>query len=272
MRVAKTIEDMLPILRGLQFIAEFLNAVGPNTTREEWRAYLKRYIHAQRSKGMRYTFGPLAHLLEQRGSTDKAKADVTLRKAKETRQFIKSDLRYLYFDREGIRTTEAPFGPLTLRLTEQFKAGTWHCVKLDAAKPEPGQAVLTLKRRDGATERWAASFQPFRETRNLVEYCYAILSRALLSGKLGRLKMCRHCGKYFVAVKDLGRDFCPNTTCKDAFFNRENRVQIWRKNKRALMIERAKALHNNGMPLDQIKTKTKLPLKELKKLSRDLLE
>jgi hypothetical protein len=270
MRVAKTVEDMPPILKGLQFIAEFLNAVGPNTTREEWRAYLKRYIDAQRAKGSPLVLGPLVKF----ESTDKLrlKAAVTLRDAKQTRQFIKSDLRYLYFDRERIQTKEAPFGPLTLRLNTQFKAGTWHCVKLKAAKPEPGQAVLTRKRQDGATERWAASFQPFRVTRNLAEYCYAILGRALTSGKLGRLKICRHCGKYFVAVKDLGRDFCPNTTCKDAFFNRENRVQKWRKNKRALMIERAKALHKNGMPLDQIKTKTQMPLRVLKKLFGDLLE
>ena len=145
MRVAKTVEDMPPILRGLQFIAEFLNAVGPNTTREEWRAYLKRYIDAQRSKGMRYTFGPLVLW----GATGKLKAAVTLRDAKQTRQFIKSDLRYLYFDREAIRSTEAPFGPLMLRLTDLFKAATWRCVSLDAAQPEPGQAVLTLKRQNG---------------------------------------------------------------------------------------------------------------------------
>lgn len=268
MRVAKTVEDMPSILTGLQFIAEFLNAVGPNTTRKEWRAYLKRYIDAQRSKGMRYTFGPLV----QWGTTGNLKAAVTLRDAKQTRQFIKSDLRYLYFDHERIQTTEAPFGPLTLRLNTQFKAGTWLCVSVDAAKPEPGQAVLTRKRQDGKTERWAASFQPFRVTRNLTESCYAILGRALTSGKLGRLKMCRECGRYFVAVKDLGRDFCPNTTCKDDFFNRGNRVQEWRKNKRAMMIDRAKALHKNGMPLDQIKTKTQMPLGVLKKLFGDLLE
>jgi hypothetical protein len=30
-----------------------------------------------------------------------------------------------------------------------------------------------------------------------------------------RLKLCRQCGRYLVAVKDRKRDFCEGTTCND---------------------------------------------------------
>jgi hypothetical protein len=260
MRVAQTEEAAKPIVELLQPVAEFLNAVGPETTRDQWRAYLKTYLTTHDRPGRFITFV----------GNRQARASVTLSQAKEVRQFIVSDLRYLYFDRERIRTTESPFGPLTLRLNEQFKAGSWHCAALGSEKAEPGQAVLTRKRQDGTTERWATTFLPFREVRTLKERFYAILGRALLTGTLTRLKLCQQCGRYFVAVKDRKRDFCEGTTCKDDFHNqqeeREGYYRNRRQNERKDAIKKALNLKYQGAGFKKIQAETNLPNREVNRV------
>lgn len=251
-------------LDGLQFIAEFLNAVSPTTTRATWRAYLRRFIEAREAQGYRYTFGPLADRPDEQVRRYKARA--TLRQAKHVRQLIASDLRYLHFDRDHLRTTEPPFAPLMIRLNEQFREGHWELKTLGPERPEPGQAVLRLRKSDGSIERYTASFKPpLRIARTLQEWVYAVLSPALLSGDLVRLKLCRQCAQYFVARKDLKRDFC-SKRCNARHFHSTLRVQDWRKTTRARMQERAVALHKQGESYEWIKEKTELPNRVLKKL------
>jgi hypothetical protein len=208
-------------------------------------------------------------------------ASVTLRNAKEVRQFIVSDLRYLHFDRERIRTAEAPFGPLLIRLSEQATVGQWQCVKLGRGKAEPGQAILKLKRQGGITERWTTTFLPFGDVRTLKEKFYAILGRALLTGTLTRLKLCRQCGRYLVAVKDLKREFCEGTTCKDYFHSgQKKKVGYYtdrRKTQRKDAIKKARQLLAAGRAqkiprralFEQIEAATKLPYRVVEKVFED---
>lgn len=272
MRVARQLDESKTLIGRLQFIAEFLNAVRPETTPSQWREYLKEYLRYYRKKHV--PLGPLIAF----GTTGQRKASVTLRKAKEVRQFIASDLHYLHFDREQIPTPETPFGPLTIRLNEHFKAGSWHCAVLGTSKAEPGQAILTLKRHDGTQERWATTFVPFRCTRTFEESLYAILGRALLTGTLGRLKVCRQCGKYLVAVKDRKRDFCEGTTCKQDFHNHERGGTTYykdhRQKQRKKAIEKGSQLYATGRArkvpdhslFEQIVEKTGLPRREVDKI------
>jgi len=166
----------------------------------------------------------------------------------------------------------------TERLAEQFTAGSWHCAALGPGKAEPGQAILKLTRRDDRIERWAATFVPFRVTRTLEESLYAILGRALLTGTLGRLKVCRQCGKYLVAVKDRKRDFCEGTTCKQDFHKHERGGTMYykdhRQKQRKKAIEKASQLLATGRArkvpdhtlFEQIKEETGLPRREVDKI------
>lgn len=258
---------------GLQFIADFLNHVHGDMTRDAWRAYLKRHIAMQRKKGFRLTLGPLAGF---RGD-GRLVASVTLREAKQVRQMVKSDLRYLEFDRDRIQTTEAPLGPLLLHLSEHFQSGAWRCAPVRSAQPDPGQAVLQLKRRDGKVERWAASFSPFGDVRTFQEWVYMALGQALLSGQLGRLKLCRNgaidresggyrCGRYFVAAgKAAKRLFC-SPACKEGASGGSARVQQWRQVKRELRIVEARNMRRKEKSIAEIQAKTKLPNRVLQKL------
>ena len=64
--------------------------------------------------------------------------------------------------------------------------------------------------------RWTVSFWPGSTTPK--ERLYGFLAGALIRGTMNRLKVCRHCGKYIV-VRDIKREFCPDTNCKNDFFN-----------------------------------------------------
>ncbi len=249
---------------GLQFVAEFLNAITPTTTRSAWRAFLRQYIEALEAEGRTLAFGPLIDRPDDR--VRRYKARVTLREAKEVRQLIAPYLRYLCFDREHISTTELPFTALVVRLNQRFREGHWVLERLGPDRPKRGIAVLRIRKSDGSIERYAASFRPpLGDILTFRESVDAILSRALLSGDLVRLKLCRQCAMYFVAAKDLKRDFCSDL-CKNVHFPSSPRVQEWRKTTRALMIERAMAGHTRGESYEEIKDKTDLPAKILRKL------
>jgi len=260
MRVAKADGTEKPILQELQLIATFLNAVGADMTRSQWHDYLKAFRKENGARGPLIAFKGNGRIV----------AACTLRHAKEVRQHISSDLRYLQFDREHIRTTEHPFGPLMLRLTEQFTAGSWQCTALGTANAEPGQAILRLRRQGKTEERWAATFTPFRVTRTLKDSFYAILGRALLSGTLTRLKLCLHCGRYFVAIKDRKRQVCPEGTCKDDYQNKKKKDRNYWKNlradERARQIDRAEALKAKGMSIEEVWETVNLPRRVLAKV------
>jgi hypothetical protein len=249
---------------GLQFVAEFLNAVTPTTMRTEWRAFLRRYIEALEAGGRTLAFGPLVDRPDDR--VRRYKARITLREAKEVRQLIVPYLRYLYFDREHIPTTELPFTSLVVRLNTRFREGYWVLKRLGPDRPERGTAVLRIRKYDGSIERYAASFKPpLSEIQGFQESVDAIFGNALLSGELVRLKLCRQCSKHFVVVKDMKRDFCSDR-CKKDHFPSNQRVQKSRKVKRSLMIDRAVAWSDQGKNYTEIKAKTNLPDQVLKKL------
>jgi hypothetical protein len=252
-----------PPLSGLLTIAEFLNAVSPTTTRAEWRAYLLRYIKARKAQGFTLALGPLVYIPDKPGRRYKG---CPLPEAKRVRQLLTSALRHLHFDRDHLQTTELPFTPLIVQLNARFREGQWGLKRLGTDRPARGQAVLRLRKSDGSIERYAASFAPpFRVTRTLEDWVYAVLSQALLSGDLVRLKLCRQCAHYFVAVKDLKRDFCSDP-CKMDYFPSTPRAKKWREDKRAQASDRALALHKKGVPYVRIKDSTKLSDRVLKKL------
>ncbi len=240
-----------PIVEGLEWIADFLNGIGPDTTEAQWKAFLRK----RKPTGL--ITGPL---FVWAGKT--LRPVVTLDEAKTARQFIASDLRYLQFDREGLTTTEHPLGPLLVRLSTQFTAGTWVCEPLKDGRPDPGQAVLTLRRTHGRKERWGAKFVPFYTTRTLAEKCYAILGRALVNGALGTLRVCLHCEQYLV-VSDERRQVHPS--CKVDFQNRKREQgkrrysKEWRERKREQQLVIARKLKRAGHPPRKIKAATKLP-------------
>jgi hypothetical protein len=135
---------------------------------------------------------------------------VSRMEAKNIREEIHRDLAYL-------RTEEylpMPYGALAQSLTGlQLKM---HYQVNAARKPKPGQAIL----RSDDKRKWVATAQPIAE--NTRELLYGILAAALLNGTLNRLKLCKQCQKY-LAVKERKREFCPGTSCKDDFFNRERK-------------------------------------------------
>ncbi len=271
------------MIEALRFVADFLNAIGPTMTREQWRSYLKRHVRIQRVKGEGLILGPL---VEWNGA-GRMVASVTLREAKQIRQNVTSALRYLDFDRRGIRfpsdpvnpgeqlfgrTGEHPFGPLMMRLTETFKPAGWRCISLGSTMPEPGQAILRLKRQDGRVERWAASYSPFGQVRTLQEWIYAMLGKALLSGLLGQFRMCAVCARYFVAWGKAAKRINCSDNCKNkrGALNVAARVRRSRADKRERMLDRARAMVKEGKSPRMIKQAVQLPERVLEGLFMEM--
>ncbi len=282
MGVTGTVEVELSTMTGaLQFIANFLNTVKPDTTQKEWRTYLKKHCAARRARGS-IAFGPFYSF-----TNGKLKETVTLEEAKQVRQYAVSDLRYLDFDRLGIRlpsdpvdreterpfyrTAEHPFGPLMIRLTETFKPAGWRCIALGSTMPEPGQAILRFKRRDGRVERWAASYSPIGEVRTLQEWVYAMLGKAFLSGMLGQFRMCPVCASYFVAVGKGAKRINCSDSCKEkrGASNVAERVRRSREAKRERMLKRARVLLKEGKRLREVEREVDLPDRILERLFRE---
>jgi hypothetical protein len=91
----------------------------------------------------------------------------------------------------------------------------YRCLEIKGdRKPWPGQNVL----HSGDGRRWVTT--PWPIARNTKELLYTVLAGALIYGTLDRLKVCRECKKYMV-VKDLKRQFCEGSKCKDEYFNRQ---------------------------------------------------
>ncbi len=209
MRVVRDAHEPKSIVQGLHLLKDFLNAVGPRTTKTEWKAFLKR-IEANRGGSLFFVF-----VTNTKTGHTKRVPDITLEEAKEIRWWINNDLRFLRTDKE----LEMPFDPLIFRLSELKLETGWQCFPFTgSSKPRPGQAILTNRWRNGSKGRWTAQSWPV--TRTVRDSLYAILGGALVSGTLTRLKVCRECGKYLVVAHGK-RDFCPNTKCKDTFYNRE---------------------------------------------------
>src|SRR5262245_58745877 len=271
------------LMDGLRLIADLLNTIRPETTKVTWKRFLKSY----RPRAGSLISGPF-DAWETRGRHRRASMlpSVTLDEARRVRQSIESDLRYLDFDHKGIPTTEHPLGPLLIKLnnlTKRSESASWQCRPLAQAKPARGQAVLVLRRRDRKGElrmkRWVTEFLPFGETKTLEEWLYAVLGRALLTGELGKLRLCRLCAKYLV-VKSAKQEVCRE--CKITFQNRRRIEQGYFRENRQInkemkerrrrlarendAIELARQLKREGHGFQQIKEQTKLPDRDINRV------
>lgn len=209
MRVVRDAHEPKPIIQGLHLLADFLNAVGLRTTKSEWKAFLEK-MEANRHGGVFFIW-----VTNTKTKRTKQVPDVTLEEAKEIRWWINNDLGFLRTDKE----LEMPFDALVFRLNQLKLETGWQCFPfMGSSTPRPGQAILRIRWGDGSQGRWTAQSWPV--TKTLKDSLYAILGGALVSGTLTRLKVCRECGKCLV-VADRKRCFCPDTKCKDKFYNRE---------------------------------------------------
>jgi len=188
----------------LEGLADFLNTAHANATEKEWRLFLKR-IEKNGSMGT-YFFSTFRDFSRPKAKT-KEVPDITLQEAKDIRtEMHHNALQYL-------RTKEdRPYDALVGCLNKLELKTNYECVAV-TGKVRPGQAILRSH-----DKNWAS--RTLTLATNIKELLYTILATALVNGTLNRLQVCKECGKY-IAVKQRNRRFCPGTSCKDDFFNRE---------------------------------------------------
>lgn len=265
MRVAQTGRTS-PIVEGLQEIVGFLNAIDSKTTESQWNNYLNLFL---KQNGPIFPFYSLATNIQT--GRGRNVPTLNLDEAKELRWWMNNDLGFVRAE----YPLAMPFEALVYRLNElKFELG-WQC----EASPQifkrfnTSQAIVKMRRGDGTTGRWATISWPITKTPK--DHFYAILGKALETGDLTRLKVCRHCGKYLLAVKDCKRDFCEGTKCKDVFHSlQRGRIDYYkdrRKKERKAAIKKASQLLATGRArkvpdhilFEEIKAKTAVPRKEL---------
>jgi hypothetical protein len=211
MRMARTVEETRPIIQGLQFVADFLNAIGQDTTARQWKAFLK-------PKMVDCTGPFIGWTTNIKTGRTKAVPRMDLEEAKNLRRSINSDLGFVRSDKE----LKEPFSAIVCRLNALKLETRWQCFPLDTnAKWSHSQAIIKIRWNDGTTGRWTAQSWPMTNTPK--DYFYTVLGKGLETGDLTRFKVCRQCGKYFVAVKDRKKAFCQGTKCREAFHARQRR-------------------------------------------------
>lgn len=194
----------------LEGLADFLNTAHANATEKEWRLFLKRI---EKNGSMeRYFFTGVVDLSRPKAKTKEVVPLITLQEAKDIRTEIHHNaLQYLRTKQD--RPYDALVGCLNgLELKTQYQ-----CVAV-TGKVRPGQAILRSHDKNWASRSWLVAT-------NIKELLYTILATALVNGTLNRLQVCRECGKY-ITLKDRKRRFCPSTSCKDDFFNRQKRQDL----------------------------------------------
>lgn len=261
MRVARTEDKAKPIVEGLQEVAGFLNAVSAETTQHHWRHYLKTWL---KQHGPIFPFFSLAtNLLTRRRRTVPA---LTLEAAKDLRWWMHNDLGFV----RSAKPLARPFEALVYRLNELKLEMGWQsdAVTQDFKRFNPSQAIVNIRWDDGTVGRWATISWPITKTPK--DHFYAILGKALETGDLTRLKVCRWCKKYIVAVKDRKLDFCPGTTCKDSFHNHEKGDTGYhkerRRKRREQQLQDARKLVKTGAPFAKITAATGLPQRAIERL------
>jgi len=243
------------IIQGLRDVATFLNDVGMKTTQAQWNASLKkiRSYWVGSSLSADWT----THASRRMPEVQRMR----LEEAQELRRLIDGDLEFLRSD----VPLDRPFYALVERLNNLELKMAWHCEPLGPkAKPhDPSQAILKMHLDNGVMERWMVQAWPV--TRTLKDTIYAILGKALESGALNRLRVCRECGKYLV-VADLKRRFCEaSTKCHDDYHNRETHAEN-RKYRREQAISQADQLVKAGKSKDEIRDKTGLPQRTVEQI------
>jgi hypothetical protein len=195
----------------LEGLAYFLNTAHANATEKEWRLFLKR-IEKNGSIG--------TYFFDEDRSRPKAKPkevpSITLQEAKDIRGEMHHDtLAYLRSDKSTYQ--HSPYARLVDRLNRLELKTQYECQPANG-KVRPGQAILRSHEKNWASRSWLVAT-------NVKELLYTILARALVNGTLNRLQVCKECGKY-ITVKDRKRRFCPGTSCKDDFFNRQKKQDL----------------------------------------------
>jgi hypothetical protein len=258
MRVAQKGNKIKPIVEGLQEVVGFLNAIGGDTTPSQWAKYLNAFL---KKNGTIFPFYSLVTNIQTgRGRNVPA---LTLEEAKELRWWLNNDLRFVRSE----KPIAMPFEGLVYRLKElKFELG-WQC---DAAPQgfkrfNTSQAIVKIRWGDGTIGRWATISWPITKTPK--DHFYAILGKALETGDLTRLKVCRQCGKYLVALKDRKRGFCLGTKCKQAFHNGQRRKVGYykdrRQDQRKDALKKARKLKREGAGFKKIQAETNLPDREV---------
>ena len=194
----------------LEGLADFLNTAQGNVTEKEWRSFLKR-IEKNDSMGSYFH----SYRVDSMKSKKVRHVDrVTLQEAKDIRSEMHYDaLAYLHSDKAIY--ADWPYAGLVGCLNELKLETQYQCQpEKRYGKRLPHQPVL----RDNDKRRWIARVWPKATTTK--ELLYTILAGALVGGTLNRLQVCRGCGQY-IAVKQGNRRFCPGTSCKDDYFNRQ---------------------------------------------------
>jgi hypothetical protein len=191
----------------LKGLADFLNTARANATEKEWRLFLKGI---KKNRLMRsYFFSGVVDFSRPKITEDFKQAEplITLQEAKDIRTEMHDNaLQYLRTKQD--RPYDALVGCLNkLELKIQYQ-----CVAV-TGRVRPGQAILRGNDKNWASRSWTLAT-------NIKELLYTILATALVNGTLNRLQVCKECGRY-IAVKQRNRRFCPGTSCKDDFFNRE---------------------------------------------------
>lgn len=246
---AKSRPEARPIVKALQVIAEFLNAVTPDMTEETW-ARVCRGLQEKAEMSRRTLWATHADAILLRRRLEGVLADVIGINRMSDEDFERSKQTW---------PPSGPFSELIACLNDCRFRLEWQCDRLEAGeKPgDPFQPVMTVRRGKAIVGRWVTRSSP-KIMPTLEEWCYSILGRALETGDLLRLKMCRQCKckRYFVAAKDSKREFCPETTCKDDYHNL-GKTQAWRKRERRKKLKLAKALleqgEKDGTPLRIVK-------------------
>jgi hypothetical protein len=269
MRVTKTGNQPKPIVEGLQEVVEFLNAIDSDTTTSQWEKYLNAFL--KKNGPISPFFSVATDIQTGRGRNAPR---LSLEEWKQLRWWMNNDLGFVRAE----KPFAMPFEALVYRLNElKFQLG-WQC---DAAPQRfkrfnSSQAIVKIRWGDGTTGRWATISWPITKTPK--DHFYAILGKALETGDLTRLKVCRQCGKYLVTVKDRKRDFCEGTTCKDDFHSGQrkkvgyytDRRQAQRKDaikkaRQLLAAGRAQRIPRRTL-FEQIEKATRLPQREVDKI------
>jgi hypothetical protein len=242
------------IIRGLQEVAVYMNAIGPQTAQPQWKAFLNTI------RPPKLETGPFFHWVANRKTLfGKKVPSVDLDQAKNLRSWIHRDLEFLRADTSPNR----PFDDLRDRLNNLQLKMAWRCepMALKARPHDPSQAIFNMRWGDGTVERWVA--QSWSVTKTLTDHFYAILGKALETGALSRLKVCRECQKYMV-VDDHKRQFC-RTKCHDDYHNRETHAEN-RKHRKDRAILMAKKLAEAGKSSDVIQEQTGLPRRTVEQI------
>lgn len=268
MRVAQTGKTK-SIVEGLQRIVGFMNAVGSETTENQWGEYLNVFL---KKNGPIMPFYSMATNIQT--GRGRIVPELSLEAAQQLRWWMHNDLGFVRAE----EPMAMPFEALVERLNELKLELVWQC---DAAPEsfkrfDPSQVIVKIRRDDGTIERWATISWPLTKTPK--DHFYAILGKALETGDLTRLKVCRHCGQYLLAVKDRKRAFCPGGKCKDAFHAQERGEDGYyvrrREKQRKAAVKRAGQLGALGRArkvphrilFEQIKQDTALPPRVVKQI------